>query len=380
MVRELARRTGGRVALVSAAGRVLADSDPDARSPLPALRHSRVVGDDAVVVSHVPTAAGRVTLVLDKPLRDSRAAAAVVRRALPVAAAAGLGLAVLLGMALAFGLLRRLERLRRAARGLARDGIERPLELRLGHDEVGEVAQALEAMRVRLLAQQRGRQAFLSTASHELRTPLAALSGTVELLGEELARGAPDLDAARDRAAAAARQTARLTALAVDLLDLGRLEADAPLRSEPVDLDELVRTVAREFARADIAVASPGGVWARADPVAVARILRVLLDNALRHGAGPVEVSLAGAGDGALLVVADAGPGIPAPERERIFGRFERGSAGAATPGFGLGLAIARGLARRMGGDVRAQAAPRGARLAVTLPGCPAAVTSVMAS
>src|SRR5438105_2736017 len=136
-----------------------------------------------VVVSALTLAVAVASLVppLEHRLADDRLNALReqvrgVRPAMLKAAAAGLGLAILLGLALGFGLLHRLERLRRAARRLGRDGIEHPLELRAGRDEVGEVAQALEAMRVRLLAQEQGRQAFLSTASHELRTPLAALS------------------------------------------------------------------------------------------------------------------------------------------------------------------------------------------------------------
>ena len=140
------------------------------------------------------------------------------------------------GSPLGFGLLRRLERLRRDARRLADEGIEQPLAIDGYRDEVGEVALALETMRSRLHAEERGRQAFLATASHELRTPLASLRGTVELLEEELARGAPDLGGIRRRAAAARRQTDRMTALAEDLLDLGRLDGNAPLASEPVEL------------------------------------------------------------------------------------------------------------------------------------------------
>ncbi len=108
--------------------------------------------------------------------------------------------------------------------------------------------------------------------------------------------------------------------------------------------------------------------WALGDPRAVARILRALLDNALRYGGDSVTIEAGGP----RVCVRDSGPGIRDDERERIFGRFERGSAGGATGGFGLGLPLARGLARRMGGDVRTEAAERGARFAVTLPACPA--------
>ena len=130
-----------------------------------------------------------------------------------------------------------------------------------------------------------------------------------------------------------------------------------------------------EFPDAGLDLAVGDDVWARADPGAVARIVRVLLDNALAHGAPPVRLEIArDAGGHASLVVTDSGPGVPAHERERIFGRFERAGDGV-TPGFGLGLAIARGLARRMGGDVRAE---DGSRFVVTLPLEP--MTSVMPS
>ena len=223
VVRELARRMGGRVALFDAHGIELADTDPERREPRSATPERLVdagfarAGDvrdqvtqgEAVVVAPVRTRAGRRTLVLRKSLNDTRAAVAVVRGALPVAGGVGILIAAGLGIALGFGLLRRLERLRRDARRLADEGIEQPLAIDGYRDEVGEVALALETMRSRLHAEERGRQAFLATASHELRTPLASLRGTVELLEEELARGAPDLGGIRRRAAAARRQTDR---------------------------------------------------------------------------------------------------------------------------------------------------------------------------
>ena len=265
---------GGRVALFDAHGIELADTDPERREPRSAMPERLVdagfarAGDvrdqvqngEVVVVAPVRTRAGRRTLVLRKSLDDNRAAVAVVRRAVPVAAGVAILLAVALGIALGFGLLRRLERLRRDARRLADEGIEQPLVLDAYRDEVGEVALALELMRSRLHAEERGRQAFLATASHELRTPLASLRGTVELLEEELARGAPDLGGARRRAAAARRQTDRLTSLAEDLLDLGRLDGDAALAREPVELAELAGTMSAEVA----ADAHAAGVGARA--------------------------------------------------------------------------------------------------------------------
>jgi signal transduction histidine kinase len=392
LVRELARRMGGRVALFDAKGIELADTDPERREPRSdtperlvdagfALRaggvRDQVDKGEAVVVAPIHTKAGRRTLVLRKSLDDSRAAAAVVRGALPVAGGVAVLLALGLGVALAFGLLRRLERLRRGVRRLADEGIEHPLVLDAGRDEIGEVARALETMRARLHAEELGRQAFLSTASHELRTPLASLRGTVELLEEELARDAPHLTGLRSRAHAAIRQTDRMTALAEDLLDLGRLDAEVPLAVEPLELRELAGTVAGELVPAAhehgvaVRLDAREPVWTTGDPRAGARVVRALLDNAVRHGAPPgstVTVAVDAVNGHGRLRVIDEGPGVPEDARERIFGRFERGATSGA--GFGLGLALARGLARQMGGDVRAAATPQGACFEATLPAC----------
>ncbi|WCB96198.1 hypothetical protein DSM104299_04954 [Baekduia alba] len=385
LVRRLAGRVGGDVALFDAHGARIAGSGPTAPRVVPAglARDGDVrqaVGDGAaVVVSSARTRAGVRTLVLRRSLDDERAAAAVVRGALPVAGGVGLLVAAALGAAFGFGLLRRLEGLRRAARRLGDEGIEAPVDVRAaGRDEVGELAVALESMRTRLQAQEQGRQAFLSTASHELRTPVASLLGFAELLEEDLAGPEPDVDAARARAGGVARQARRLSTLADDLLGLGRLDAATPVATEPVDLAELARTLTGEVepaARAAgvvIRLRSYGSAWALGDPLAVARVIRALLDNALRHGAPPdtaLAITVTSDGERAAVAVADAGPGVPAADRERVFGRFERAAARGAH-GFGLGLPIARGLARRMDGDVTLADARPGARFTLTLPAC----------
>ena len=222
-------------------------------------------------------------------------------------------------------------------------------------------------MRSRLRAEERSRQAFLGTASHELRTPLALLQATVELMDEALAEPEPDVDSARRGAATAARQTRRLARLATDLLDLSRLDGDVALRREPLDLHEVAAALHAEFharaREAGVALELEGdGAYAVADEPAVARILGILLDNALRYGAaaGSSRRRSRTTATSAVVRVADLGAGLAPGEHARVFGRFERGAAGERTPGFGLGLAIGRELARRMGGDLRA--VPRVAR------------------
>jgi signal transduction histidine kinase len=402
IVLDLQRRTGAHVALFTSKGTALQDTDPERSgqdgeeagaqasatrtvkgSPLRQGVNSR----EAIVVNVVPTHAGPVTLVLRKPLNDSHAAVAVIRGALPLAAAAGLLIALLLGIALSFGLLRRLERLRQSARRLGEGRISDPLPRDAAHDEVGDLGRALESMRSRLQAEERSRQAFLGTASHELRTPLALLQATVELMDEALAAPVPDIDNARRGAATAGRQTRRLARLATDLLDLSRLDGEVALRDEPIDLCEIAAAVQAEFeprARdAGVALHVNGGVpvgpdgfptgpgiVAHGDESAVARILGILLDNALRYAAdgGDVTTTVETNGTTAVLRVADRGAGLAPGERARVFGRFERGAAGERTSGFGLGLAIGRELAQRMGGDLEAESAERGATFALTLP------------
>jgi signal transduction histidine kinase len=401
IVVDLQRRTGAQVELFDANGAALQDTDPGRPDPTAGADVDRVSaagpgagselreavrGREAIVVRAVPTHAGPVTLVLRKPLNDSRAAVAVMQRALPLAATAGLAIALLLGIALSYGLLRRLERLRQSARRLGEGRIAEPLPADPSRDEVGDLARGLEAMRARLQAEERSRQAFLGTASHELRTPLALLQATVELMDEALAAPDPDVDGARRGAATAGRQTRRLARLATDLLDLSRLDGEVELRHEPIDLAEVAAAVQAEFeprAREAGVVLSSGAagtgangngarrrITAQGDESAVARILGILLDNALRYAAdgGAVTTTVALDGEHAILRVADRGAGLAPGERARVFGRFERGAAGERTSGFGLGLAIGRELAQRMGGDLEAVPSERGATFALTLP------------
>ena len=311
--------------------------------------------------------------MITKRLDDSRAAAAVMRAALPVALIAGVAVSVALALLLSRRLLRRLGHLQADAEALGAEGLRHEVRV-TGHDEVAVVARALEQMRERLVEEQASRQEFVSTASHELRTPLASLQVSLELLREEALNGETGADAVVERAEAALRQTHRLTALATDLLDISRVDGGAPLAVEPLELGELAATVAHEFApgleasgRALRLAGDPA--LALADPAAAARIARVLLDNAAHYGAGTVSVTVTATPGRVILAVEDEGPGLAEDERERVFRRFARGRAAAGTThGAGLGLAIARGLARSMGGELEAADPESGARLVLELP------------
>jgi len=299
-------------------------------------------------------------LAVRKPIDEIAGAVAVVRNAFLTAALAGLGLTLILGIPLSATLVRRLRRLRQAALQLAQEGPAGEVPVDRARDEVGDLARTLATMQHRLQEQEEARRSFVATASHELRTPLTSLDGMLELLVDDLRYDEPDLEDARALLDRARAQSRRLGRLAADLLDLSRLDAKVDLRSEPVELGELSRAVMAEFElgadeRGIVTQldAKGGSVWALGDPGSIARILRILLDNAMRISPPQSEIRIElMRGTSVSLRVCDQGPGIAPEEREQIFRRFHRGRDTGGMAGFGLGLAIGRELAERMGGEL----------------------------
>jgi signal transduction histidine kinase len=318
-------------------------------------------GTEVARVAYPITIGGvHYVLAIRRSISEIPAAVAAVRTAFLTAALAGFGLTLILGIPLSARLVRRLRRLRQAALKLAREGPGVDVPVDRARDEVGDLARTFATMQRQLQQQEEARRAFVATASHELRTPLASLDGMLELLHDDLREGDPDLDEARTLLARARVQSRRLARLASDLLDLSRLDADVKLRSEPVELGELSRAVLAEFelgtaergVNTSLEVAE-GQVWSLGDPGSVARIVRILLDNAVRHSPAGTEITVAlHNGASAELSVSDQGPGVAPEERAIIFERFQRGRETAGIAGFGLGLAIGRELATRMGGQL----------------------------
>ena len=382
LLHDLARSTGAQAILVSSGG-VVEDTDPDAPGDLAdaqrvlTTRHSEhgVVGNVARAAVPVRFDGHADALALRRRLGDVERVAAVVEAGFASAAAAGLLLALVGGLLLSGRMLRRLRVLRDAVGG------ERALEADQHRDEIGELSRAFAAMQERIAAQEAARRRFVATASHELRTPVASLQSVLELVADEVRDEQPDLGAVRADIDEALAQARRLGGLSGGLLDLSRLDAEVPLRSEPLELGELARAVVAEFrARPDgrpLSVPPAEPCWALGDPDSVARIVRLLVDNALRHTprGTVVEVRAERRGDLVAVRVLDGGAGVPESERSAVFERFRRGSA--SVPGFGLGLAIGRELARRMGGELAledgppAPGEPGGARFALALPAAP---------
>ena len=363
-ITSLRRQTGGEVFVFDGGSQMLAGTDLDGHDHFPevprALRENRLIsrvgreagGSETQVAVPFKTGGTRGVLDLRRSLASLGGVQAVVRRSLVAAAFVALAVALVAGIALATRLVRRLSALRTTALEVAERGPDDTRPVEDGHrDEVGDLARAFATMQRRLAAQEQSRRTFVSTASHELRTPLTSLGLMLHGATDELAHEQPDLPEARDQLRRALGQTDRLSKLAAELLDLSRLDAGVELRSEPVELVELARSVLAEFAvgssRAELT--EDGPAWVLADPGAVARIVRILLNNAHRHGEGRVVLRV----EPGAIEVSDEGPGVPPGQEERIFERFRRGPEAGEDGGFGLGLAIGRELAEQMGGELR---------------------------
>jgi signal transduction histidine kinase len=207
---------------------------------------------------------------------------------------------------------------------------------------------------------------FIADASHELRTPLTVLKSELDVALQR-ERGPEALRAAL---ASAGEETDRLVALAEDLLVLARAdEGVLPIEREPLDVGALLAGIARRHATGrEIRVDAPDGLVAHADRRALERAVGNLVDNAVAHGGGRIDVTATDGGGAVRIAVRDHGPGFPPGFADRAFERFARPGAGRSGGGTGLGLAIVDGIARAHGGSVAATAADPGARVEIVLP------------
>ncbi|MFI9386211.1 sensor histidine kinase [Kutzneria sp. NPDC052558] len=279
--------------------------------------------------------------------------------------------------------LRPLDQMTTLARSIAAGDRGRRLAPERTDTELGRTAAAFDDMLDGLEgAEQQARRAeahtrrFVADAAHELRTPIAGLQAVAESVLQQNADTDPE---ERDRMLLLlVRESRRAGRLVDDLLALARIDAGLDLQHEPVDLRQLAdaeadrtRVLAPEMT---ITVDGPSAV-VYGDPQRLAQVLANLVNNARQAAGGEGHVSLtvgvaAGLGH---LVVADNGPGVPEPDRERIFDRLVRldEARARASGGSGLGLPIARGICRAHGGDLRCETPPPGvpgAVFRITLP------------
>jgi len=221
--------------------------------------------------------------------------------------------------------------------------------------ELAAAARSAEALE----RDNRARTALLSAVSHDLRTPLTGIkaavtslrSGDVTLSPEDQAELLATIDQSSDR----------LERLITNLLDMSRIAAGATtVRPQAVDIAESVDSAVMALPDAGRVSVAGTSALALADPVLLDRVIANLVENALVHTGSQVGVETGTSGGLAVIRVVDHGPGVPESDREAIFRPFQRQGDIGAVDGVGLGLAVARGLAEAMSGEVTAQDTPGG--------------------
>jgi signal transduction histidine kinase len=272
--------------------------------------------------------------------------------------------------------------LSRAAGRLAQGDMAARVGMAHGADEIGRLAAAFDDMAEQLeqaFARERaleaGRRELISAVSHDLRTPLATTRAMVEALADGVVTDRPDV---QRYLGLILHDIQHLSRLIDDLFELSQIDSGAlHLRCVPIDVAQLVsETVAAYQAPAaendvrleETVASSVEPARVEGDPDRLQRVLRNLLDNALRHtpAGGTIQVQAASDGGQVQVSVSDSGPGVAEADLERIFDRFYRGELsrrrdeGAAASGAGLGLAIARGLVQAHRGRIWAERSPLG--------------------
>ena len=265
------------------------------------------------------------------------------------------------GYALAAGALRPVEDLRRRAAAVT-PGEPSSLPVPAARDEVSRLAVTLNEMLGRLQAAVEHERRFLADASHELRTPLALLRTELDLALRR-PRSREELESALR---SAAEETQRLSRLADDLLLIARADQGSlPVRLEVVAAGDLLADAAARFASRASGLGrklqvEETGLQVDADPLRVGQALVNLVDNALTHGQGTVELVAAERNGLVELHVRDDGAGFPDDFRARAFDRFSRADEARSRGGSGLGLSIVELVARAHAGEVGLGTNPSG--------------------
>ena len=319
---------------------------------------------------------------------------------LPIELLKVLGIVVGLTLLAYAHVVARLSALARQVRALEKDadgGAVRDIGARrYGHDDIGELAAALNellaqrsAARAAALARERAeassatKSELLSRISHELRTPLNAIVGFAHVLRADEVVSADPIRA--DRLELIGKAGRHLSALIGDLMDLSRIDREAErVQLQAVALDAVCRDalalVAADAATAGVELAhryAPDAAWVRADPTRLGQVLLNLLSNAIKYNRerGRVELTTARAADGRVEIrVADDGLGMSGEQLGGLFQPFNRlGREASDRPGTGLGLVISRRLVELMSGELAVQSADRqGSVFTIRLPAAPA--------
>ncbi len=270
--------------------------------------------------------------------------------------------------------MRPLRRLAATTEEIAQTGdLSRRLPEVRARDEVGALTAGFNAMldrveeaQARLASALAAQRRFVADASHELRGPLTTIRNNAGLLTGR--RPVTDDDRA-EAVAEIAAEADRMAGLVDDLLTLARADTGRSYDLRPVDLAGIVYDAVRRPPGPAPVVGPVARAEVAGDPEALERLVAILLDNAVKHGGGEVEIGVTVDGGLARLTVVDRGPGIPPADLERVFERFYRADPARSPAGTGLGLAIAAGVAAGHGGRISAANRPSGgAAITVELP------------
>ncbi|MGW4350543.1 sensor histidine kinase [Nocardia sp. NPDC004582] len=370
----------GVVQIVDPQGGIVRESNAKLSVPLldPGTLGEREIGrlpvssydeDLRVSARRASAADGRYTVLV---AGDSESAEHTVKRVAAlvavggpiVVAAAALATYLLVGRS-----LRSVEAIRSRVAVIGAAGLSERVPVPPARDEIARLAQTMNDMLARVEAGHAAQRRFVGDASHELRSPLAVVTAALEL-----ARDRPEALDAELISGTLLPEVERMRLLIEDLLTLAAAdERGLEIRGDDVDLDDLAGAQAE-------ALRGRGGhtvrtaiepVRIRGDQPKLARVLRNIVENAAAHARSRVAVTVLREGDFGRVLVDDDGPGIPAADRERVFGRFVRLEAdrARATGGSGLGLAIVAEIVAAHGGSVTIGESPwGGARFVLDLP------------
>jgi two-component system sensor histidine kinase MtrB len=345
----------------------------------PSLRHL-VAGGSAG--TQFTTLASEPTIAVGLPLpavkaayfeldttRDLDQTLVLLAQALAVAAGVVTLVGAVLGWYVAGRVLRPVRRMAATAAGIGEGALGERLDAE-GDSDLEPLVDSFNAMVAALRTRIERETRFASDVSHELRTPLASMGSALSVARRHRGTDTPEAtDAALD---VLGQELDRFTVLVQDLLEISRLEAGVEsahrTNEAPAQLvHEVLVSTHRNHVRVEVDPSAPGLV--DLDKRRIGQVLANLLNNADAHGGGATAVVVAGTETLLLLAVDDAGPGIPADERERMFERFARGSWSDATPGTGLGLSLAVEHLRLHDGRVWVDDSPDGgARFVVEVP------------
>jgi signal transduction histidine kinase len=361
------------VQVVDADGRTVAESPGLARIRLSfETPDGTTVGDGEMPDGHparvLATPVDGVTVYVAGTLEDVRASTGVLLWSLLVAVP--VSTAILAGLVwwLVGRVLRPVDGIRTEVDRISASRLDRRVPVPPTTDEIARLARTMNAMLDRLAGSAERQRRFVADAAHELRSPLARIRADLEVDAAHPASA--DLGSTH---ASVLAQALTLQRLVEDLLLLARGDSGA-LRQDgagPVDLDDVVQRVLRMRADPRVTAYRMVPVQVSGDADQLARAVRNLIDNAVRHARHRIEVTLTASSDCAEVTVSDDGPGIRAEDAERVFERFTRLDDARSTGdgGTGLGLAIARDIAQRHGGSLTLAAEGlAGARFVLRLP------------